>query len=197
MTGLIFGRLTVLRRGSNNKRRARWVCRCRCGNETLTDAGDMRRGSAISCGCSREEKLKRQGVAHPSWKGDKAGYWALHDRVEKVRGRPRFCEECKTTESKVFDWSWIHGSDPSCALNYRRLCRCCHVLYDGPHGEKQNVRFPRPKLKGLQVSSSKTRCPRGHSFTESNTYIWMGHRRCKECNRRRARIWAARKRAIL
>jgi hypothetical protein len=57
MTGLVFGRLTVIRRAPNKKTAAMWVCRCECGRESTTSGGRLRNGEARSCGCARWEKL--------------------------------------------------------------------------------------------------------------------------------------------
>lgn len=54
-TGQKFGRLTVLRRGPNKGKETRWICRCDCGNETITHAASLRKPSGISCGCRRKE----------------------------------------------------------------------------------------------------------------------------------------------
>jgi len=51
-TGNRHGRLTVLTRaGSSKEGRARWLCRCDCGNEVEADGRDLRRGGVRSCGC--------------------------------------------------------------------------------------------------------------------------------------------------
>lgn len=55
LTGQTFGRLTVERLHAVEKGRAVWACRCICGNEAIVKAGNLRRGSTISCGCYRRE----------------------------------------------------------------------------------------------------------------------------------------------
>lgn len=58
MTGLVFGRLTVIERVKNNKyRAAMWLCRCVCGRLSETTGSRLRLGIAASCGCARHEKL--------------------------------------------------------------------------------------------------------------------------------------------
>ena len=53
LTGLRFGRLTVL--GQNGRRGASilWRCRCDCGNELSVSGNSLRNGKATSCGCRR------------------------------------------------------------------------------------------------------------------------------------------------
>lgn len=61
MTGLRFGRLTVLERAGSKNGLATWRCRCDCGKET-TVAGDvLRNGNTRSCGCLQRETRSKLG----------------------------------------------------------------------------------------------------------------------------------------
>jgi len=56
MTGLKFGRLTVVKFAeSDNHRRAIWLCSCTCGNNSLVAGANLRVGYTKSCGCLKEE----------------------------------------------------------------------------------------------------------------------------------------------
>jgi hypothetical protein len=61
-----FGRLTILGlspdRAANGK--ARWHCRCDCGNETTVIGDELRRGRTISCGCARHVRLGDANRTH-------------------------------------------------------------------------------------------------------------------------------------
>lgn len=59
-TGNRYGRWTVIELGpprinSNGRRRARWLCRCDCGNEGLVEGSNLRAGTSQSCGCLMRE----------------------------------------------------------------------------------------------------------------------------------------------
>jgi hypothetical protein len=41
-------------------------------------------------------------------------------------------------------------------------------------------------------NSRKTACNRGHPFTPENTYMWNGHRHCRQCQMLRSRAYRAR-----
>jgi len=58
-TGKRYGRLTVLKRGMSVKGHAIWICKCDCGNKVHVEGRELRRGGVKSCGCFREEVLKR------------------------------------------------------------------------------------------------------------------------------------------
>lgn len=56
LTGRIFGRLTVLRRGPTDSGQARWICRCSCGTIRYGIVSQsLRSGMTQSCGCLRRE----------------------------------------------------------------------------------------------------------------------------------------------
>lgn len=56
-----YGRLTVLKRASNQGTRAQWLCRCDCGIEKVVGGKQLRRGTTTSCGCYRKEVSAKQG----------------------------------------------------------------------------------------------------------------------------------------
>lgn len=55
-----FGRLIVLERTTNDRsKKARWICHCDCGVETIASRNDLRSGDKTSCGCFRKESLSK------------------------------------------------------------------------------------------------------------------------------------------
>ena len=63
LTGLHFGRLTVLERAENGSHgRTRWRCLCVCGNECFTTSARLKSGDTQSCGCLKKE-IMRSGKA--------------------------------------------------------------------------------------------------------------------------------------
>lgn len=79
--------------------------------------------------CRVAKKRNQTGADNDSWKGDKAGYAALHYRVERVRGKPQQCEVCKATRKQKYEWANLTGNykDPK---DYKRMCCSCHAKYD-------------------------------------------------------------------
>lgn len=58
LTGQKFGRLTVVKRVENDKQgRAKWLCKCDCGNIQIIQASKLRNGHSKSCGCLRIDTL--------------------------------------------------------------------------------------------------------------------------------------------
>ena len=62
LTGMKFGRLTVIGRGENSKDgHPRWNCVCDCGKikEKPVSAQSLLNGAVTSCGCYRHEKITK------------------------------------------------------------------------------------------------------------------------------------------
>jgi len=63
LTGQRFGRLSVLHRAPRRPDgRARWVCRCVCGRESVVDTKSLRSGNTQSCGCLSRDKASARAV---------------------------------------------------------------------------------------------------------------------------------------
>lgn len=79
------------------------------------------------------------GPSHPLWKGDRAGYRALHQWVARHRTKTGRCSECGA-EGRT---EWANRSH-----EYRRdlddwveLCKPCHTAYDREHQGAMEARF--------------------------------------------------------
>lgn len=78
LTGLTFGRLTVLKRADRRSNvGALWLCACACGETSIALTLKLRRGLTVSCGCYRKESAgararthgqSRSGGAYRTWK---------------------------------------------------------------------------------------------------------------------------------
>ena len=73
--------------------------------------------------------LAKRGKKNASWKGDKAGYGAIHAWVRKRKKKPVFCERCK--KRKAIDLANISGEYLRDVNDFEDLCRKCHMDSDG------------------------------------------------------------------
>lgn len=68
LSGLKFGRLTVLSFAGRSKREKNqtrlWHCRCDCGNERIVEGGGLRSGQSASCGCLKRERTSARHKTH-------------------------------------------------------------------------------------------------------------------------------------
>ena len=56
LTGMKFGKLTVINRmGSNKHNAALWLCKCECGTEKIIPSGSLLSGQSNSCGCLKSK----------------------------------------------------------------------------------------------------------------------------------------------
>jgi len=83
---------------------------------------------------STEYKLGHRGLSgreNPMWTGDKVTYRGIHQWLYKIRGKPKKCVLCKTTNAEYYDWALKKGKKYKRRIShFIRLCRACHVKYD-------------------------------------------------------------------
>lgn len=61
--GNTYGYLTVIARAENSKDgRARWLCKCKCGNEVIVLGKSLRNGNTKSCGCYQKERAAQSNM---------------------------------------------------------------------------------------------------------------------------------------
>lgn len=63
LTGKRFGYLTVIRRAEENTKagKARWICKCDCGNESIATGRNLLSGNSTSCGCMKNQLIDLTG----------------------------------------------------------------------------------------------------------------------------------------
>lgn len=95
ITGQRFGRLTVLERAENSKDgKARWICKCDCGNIKTILGTHLRRGKIVSCGCYSHEKASEMFLDNLS--GKKFGKLTVLERVPgNVNGHVKWKCQCE------------------------------------------------------------------------------------------------------
>jgi hypothetical protein len=79
--------------------------------------------------CRIAKKSNQTGENNDTWKGNRAGYAALHYRVQKLRGTPSKCSMCDTELAKRFEWANVTGNYSN-VYDYVRLCKSCHSKFD-------------------------------------------------------------------
>ena len=76
LSGIRFGRLTVLARSESKKNQTMWSVVCDCGKNSTVSSGNLRSGASTSCGCLHNEQLSSRNTKHgmskhplyPVWK---------------------------------------------------------------------------------------------------------------------------------
>lgn len=87
-------------------------------------------------------------------------YRKIHYWVERNLGKPMYCSQCHSNQSKRYHWSNISENYHYDIKDWVRLCVSCHFKKD----------------------FFKTHCPEGHKLTSSNTITRKtGYRTCRKC----------------
>ena len=90
--GQKFGRLTVIARHpvNSNDRKARWICKCDCGNEIVVTGKALRKGTTQSCGCLRRETTAKKNYKHGgSFRGNAERLYGIYQDMRRRCYDPR------------------------------------------------------------------------------------------------------------
>jgi hypothetical protein len=126
------------------------------------------RSEPTPSGCREWRLSKARGYGQIEWRG----------KMRRAHRLALFLVAGPPPPDKPF--ALHHCDNPACIASEH--------LYWGDQFDNMADR----EVRGRGPNSSKTHCKWGHPFDELNTYYdpaRSGHRRCKECNRLRAREW--------
>ena len=78
----------------------------------------------------KKKPVRMVGTENKTWKGDKVGYRAVHDWVDRWKGKPKECEFCGILTAKKYEWANKDHQYNRNLSDYIRLCTRCHRLHD-------------------------------------------------------------------
>lgn len=110
LTGLRFGKLTVLGKSGNKAKDGNplWLCQCDCGNEIETTKRRLITGNTSSCGCGKKPPLK-------DWIGKRFGMLTVVSYTGKENGFHIWHCKCDCgREVDVRQNNLLHGWTRSC-----------------------------------------------------------------------------------
>lgn len=92
MTGITYGRLTVL--GYAGKRSAEprtyWYCRCDCGTVKVICGHNLKQGTSRSCGCLQRELVSKRCTLHgQSRKGNQSSEYSTYKGAKERCNNPK------------------------------------------------------------------------------------------------------------
>lgn len=136
LTGLKFGRLTVLEQHGFTKknkwgtRYAIWYCRCDCGNYCEMSSDVIQRKRNHSCGCLAKENLEKMRIKNIThgmtgtrlyycYKGMLNRCYREKDIHYNAYGRRGItvCDEWRQNRSNFFKWALENGYDDSLTID--------------------------------------------------------------------------------
>ena len=81
--------------------------------------------------CSKDCFYKRSGENIYNWKGEDAGYRALHNWVRRRLGKPTTCSICNNSRNaRRLEWSNVSGEYRRDLMDWIQLCSKCHHEID-------------------------------------------------------------------
>lgn len=108
LSGLRYGKLTVLSSERNANGYPGWRCLCDCGMETVVRTARLNSGGTQSCGCLRRKH------EHPAVPGTMFGDWTVLSGSQ----RHWLCRCRCGTERRVMHKTLRNGSSTSCGCSY-------------------------------------------------------------------------------
>lgn len=120
LTGRRFGRLVVVERAENSADgRARWLCRCDCGQSKTVLGEHLKKGRTKSCGCAKSESSSKRFKKHGGRNSKLYRIWSnMKDRCNNpdckayrdYGGRGiKVCEEWTDDFSAFQKWALANG----------------------------------------------------------------------------------------
>ena len=129
LSGKRFGRLTVVKRGTNKGEQTRWVCKCDCGNTSVVFASALKNGNTKSCGCLHREIFSKLGETHglsntrlyEIYHGMKKRCYKKESPTFKNYGGRgiEICEECLGEHGfeNFYNWAMSNGYDNKLSID--------------------------------------------------------------------------------
>jgi hypothetical protein len=119
LTGMVFGKLTVIKLDKIVNSRKFWLCKCECGNIKSVYAYSLHCGDTRSCGCLRDEKFRENNTKHGMSRTKIYKQW--HDIKERCFNKRMkayknyggrgitICAEWKSNFQTFYDWTIQNG----------------------------------------------------------------------------------------
>lgn len=126
-----------------------------CGSHFMTWPTEIRRGGGLTCSRScyykRFTRIVKRENESPNWRGNEVGRAALHNWVERNLGKPRQCAKCKRTDCNKFEWANISRKYKRNLKDWIRLCKRCHIIFDGSKNYKNYPRLTYKQFLKIKI----------------------------------------------
>ncbi len=113
----------------------------KCGNQMVVSNYQLKMGwgkyCSRKCRAQHHKELFTGNGKHHNFKGNKVGYYGIHDWFQDHFPKPEKCEKCGIEGGPNkggrwnIQWALIHGKKYQRKLeNFKKLCQRCHMEYD-------------------------------------------------------------------
>ena len=131
LTGMRFGRLTVLSQVGKTKRGSVWLCQCDCGKTKKVNGAELRSGDTQSCGCLHKDAVtlwashlnRKHGESrlplYSCWRNMVKRCTDSHNRqFPNYGGRGiTVCDEWRNSYEEFRDWALQNGYSPNLQID--------------------------------------------------------------------------------
>jgi len=134
-TGMVYGRLTVVKRFANDsQRRSCWECICECGKVVVVKGGNLTSGNTRSCGCLLFESRVASGINNRKRSiKDSTIYsvYSLFGRSAKKRGHEFSLTENEFMNIASMPCSYCGATPKEAIYQHERLHRNVKKIMSG------------------------------------------------------------------
>jgi len=112
------------------------------------------------------------------------GCW-LWTAAKSDKGYGQFKLNGKASPAHRISYTHFVGTIPD-GLHIDHLCRnrsCVNPDHLEPVSQRENMRRGEIWNTSGKYQLKRTHCPRGHEYSDENTYVYKNSRYCRECNR--------------
>lgn len=120
LTGKVFGKLIVVKYVYSKKGNTFWLCKCDCGEYTISKGVDLNRNRIKSCGCSHGEKHRLSDIQlYKVWANMKSRCYSKNNDVNKYYGERGItvCDDWRNSFVKFYNWAINNGYNESLTLD--------------------------------------------------------------------------------
>lgn len=196
LSGMKFGRLTVLKESGRGKDGIEWLCYCDCGRLHIVSGHRLRRKSRgiRSCGCAAKEAasaLCRASKApydtherlYKVWKGIKKRCYNENDTAYlRYGGRGiTVCDAWRNSYPSFREWAYSNGYDENAPY---QQCTIDRIDVNGNY-EPSNCRWVNATEQNLNQRDTELICYNGKEMTICQWADYLGISRSVFLNRKR------------
>lgn len=109
LTGERFGRLTVVKHIESDDYQSKWLCKCYCGNETISLGANLRRGLSLSCGCYMAERASARRLIDLI--GQKFGKYTVVERAKTQNKSAYWVCKCDCGNIRIVNGESLRTGD--------------------------------------------------------------------------------------
>lgn len=127
-----------------------------------------------------------------------SGCWVWTAGTNTLNPYPIYQLDGKRHYAHRLSWAWANDCEIPEGFHVHHKCgqpRCVNPEHLDAHSPEDHVEAHGGRWGGALINAAKTHCKYGHKFTDENTYVHSGQRKCRRCRSAAVARCKARKKA--